>query len=613
MPDLADGTGADRPVSRSHATADPATEESLPNPLAAEPSPVPPTVGVWVGPSHEPAKYRRLRHVAGGVEGTLYEGEYVGPGGGTPTRVALKEYRIYPEAAPNWPHDGTWLQISHQAALLANLRADHLVQVREVFLGAVTTLGMDGQITSTHKGFETPFVVMEWIDGRSPSDVLRLDRPSLSARLGWIRDLAEAIDLLGSVTQTSGNPLVHGDIKPANCLISRSRGLVLVDTGALHRANLPGNRRGLRSPPFAAPEVLANPGGRRTTATDLYSLGAVAVYFLTGQFPASAERTDWLEGTRTTMASSDWITGRPSAAAAARATDQVMRLLDADPQVRMTSARDWAATLNKTLAREQRRTRRGPALAAVGGFAAVVAVVAAALANAGPAPAVHTPLASNRPTISTTAPSVTPIASTRSPTAPTPGVDDRNVLYRTDYANASKEWPATRTADYETRYSTGMYAVHLITRGGYFAITSPTNKSLADEVVTARGTIESGQGAWGLWCRGTDAVGTERYEFLLSHAGAVQILEPDGSGTGWKYLADLDLSQPVTMRAHCADVPGAPVVLTLSINGKVALTYKPTGPLLGPGHAGIDIMSFSDVSGQIITANFSEFAIERPH
>jgi serine/threonine protein kinase len=547
--------------------------------------------------------------VAGGVEGTLYEAEYVGPGGGRPTRVALKEYRIHPDAAPNWPHDGTWLQISDQAALLASLRGDHLVQVREVFLGAVTTLAMDGQITSTHKVFETPFVVMEWIDGRLPGEVLRFDRPSLSVRLGWIHDLAEAIDLLGSVTQTFGNPLVHGDIKPANCLISSSRGLVLVDTGALHRADIAGNRRGLRSPPFAAPEVLANPGGHRTIATDLYSLGAVALYFLTGQLPPSAERADYLQDARATMASSDWLTGRPSAAAVAGATDQVMRLLDANPKVRMaTNAGDWATRLQKTLARKQRRTRRGPVLVAACGFATSVTVAAVVLANTGSRP----PLASATPSITTAPPPTTPVASTRSPTGPTPSVHDRNVLYSTDFADASHEWPATKTADYETRYTTGIYAVHATTKGGYFAVPSPTSKSLSDEVVTARAAVESGQGAWGLWCRGTDAAGTERYEFLLSHAGAVQILEPDGSSTGWKYLATLDVSEPVTMAARCADVPGAPVMLTLSINGKVALTYRQKGPLLGPGYAGIETMSFSDVGGQIITADFSHFAIKRP-
>jgi serine/threonine protein kinase len=552
--------------------------------------------------------------VAGGVEGTLYEAEYVGPGSGRPTRVALKEYRIHPDAAPNWPHDGTWLQISDQAALLAGLRSDHLVQVREVFLGAVTTMAMDGQITSTRKAFETPYVEMEWIEGRLPGEVLRFDRPSLSVRLGWISDLAEAVEVLGSVTQTSGNPLVHGDIKPANCLISSARGLVLIDTGALHRAAVAGNRRGLRSPPFAAPEVLDNPGSHRTTATDLYSLGAVALYFLTGQSPPSADRADYLEEARAIMASSGWVTGRPPAAALAGVTDHVMRLLNPDPRVRMaTSARDWAAGLERMLAGPQRGTGRGPTLLAACALATAVTIATVVVVNTGSDQAGHAPRASDPASTSTAPLPSTPVDSTRSPTAPGPSVQDRHVLYSTDFSDASPRWPATKRDEYETRYTAGMYAVHATARGGYFAVPSPSRTSLPDEVVTARAAIESGQGAWGLWCRGTDAAGTERYEFLLSHAGAVQILEPDGSSTGWKYLADIDVSEPVTMAARCDDVPGAPVVLTLSVNGRVALTYEPKGQLLGPGFAGIETMSFSDVSGPVVRADFSHFAIERPN
>ena len=122
--------------------------------------------------------------------------------------------------------------------------------------------------------------------------------------------------------------------------------------------------------------------------------------------------------------------------------------------------------------------------------------------------------------------------------------------------------------------------------------------------------MTSGQGAWGVWCRGIDRTGTKRYEFLVSHAGAVQIIEPGGIGSGWKYVEGLDTSVPVTLAARCADRVGAPVELTLAVNGRIALTYRPQ-TILGPGPAGIEGMTFSDVNGTTVTASYSRFTIHR--
>ncbi len=370
--------------------AEPSTDESMDNPIGgAWAAPGLPTVGVWVGPREEPARYERLEHVDGGVEGSIYRARYVGSAGGNPAEVALKEYRPSPGAPSSWPHDGTWLQISDQAALLASLRSsDHLVQIREVFLGSVSTHGLDGALSSTQKAFDTPFVVMEWIDGRSPAELMKSRKPALGVRLSWIRDLAEALERLSSVSRTYGNPLVHGDVKPANCLISAARGLVLVDTGAMHRADIAGNRRGLRSPPYAAPEVMANPGGRRTTAADLYSLGAVAFFLLTGVAPPTPQG-DYMAEARTAMASSDCSNGSLSGTATARAIDHILRLLDPDPGVRAhTGALDWANALTDLLSpKEQRKRphRRWRNLILAAWVAAGLGVAEIAWATAGPA------------------------------------------------------------------------------------------------------------------------------------------------------------------------------------------------------------------------------------
>ena len=184
------------------------------------------------------------------------------------------------------------------------------------------------------------------------------------------------------------------------------------------------------------------------------------------------------------------------------------------------------------------------------------------------------------------------------------------MLYSQDLATPSAAWPATTAAGYTTRYSDAGYELELTSTGEFEPVTAPRTPSVSDQLVTATAATIAGQGGWGVWCRGTDQAGSRRYEFLISHTGAVQIIEPGDTGTGWVYLRGLDLSQPVTLTAHCADVIGAPIELTLVVNGRVALTYRPS-MTLGPGYAGIEGMTFADVEGPKITAAYRRFTIAR--
>lgn len=604
--------------------SDPLTGSSVDGPVGFSPvGRAVPTVGYWVGPEDEPARFERLEHVGGGAEGAIFRARRVGPSGETEF-VALKQYRPPPGAPANWPLDGTWRQIENQAWLLRGLpRTDHLVRVRDEFLGATSGPGLGDDPQSANKAFDTPFVVMEWIDGARPDVAMRASSVPLTTRLGWVRDLAEAVDLLHSVSRTDRFPLVHGDIKPGNCLVTRDRGLVLVDTGALQLADGVGNVRGLRSPPYAAPEVLARPGRRRGTATDLYSLGAVAFYLLTAIEPPSAEHDGYEQAAR------DLLLGRQSLQADLRpaVAAHIMKFFAADPAQRTrSSAWQWARELTEivcppvptiVVSSPRRVSRRRVAL--VGGLAILVAAgVSAVLASTGgdtPAsghaasPAASAPAAPGA-TTSTPAPATWP--SKMFADLPPFKAGGGRVLYEQTFATPSGEWPDATLPGYETHYRDGGYELHILGHGVYQPVPGPQIGSVTDEVVSATATVQSGQGGWGIWCRGIDQAGSSRYEFLISHAGAVQIAGPDGYGTGWVYLVGLDTSAPVTLAARCADVVGAPVELTLAVNGRTALTYRPdsTG-LLGPGYVGIEGMTFSDVSGPTIAAAYSRLEVRR--
>ena len=83
------------------------------------------------------------------------------------------------------------------------------------------------------------------------------------------------------------------------------------------------------------------------------------------------------------------------------------------------------------------------------------------------------------------------------------------------------------------------------------------------------------------------------------------------TATGWVYVDGLDVSAPVTLSARCRDVAGGGVEPTLGVNGRIALTHRPT-TILGPGHAGIEGMTFSDVAGPTVTARYRDFTIAKP-
>lgn len=95
--------------------------------------------------------------------------------------------------------------------------------------------------------------------------------------------LAPVADALWSLHRSD---IVHGDISPANVLLTQSGRPLLGDLGVA-RGGLGLADESWGTQGFVAPEVLA--GGPRTTETDVWALGAVLVHALTGRGIAALE------------------------------------------------------------------------------------------------------------------------------------------------------------------------------------------------------------------------------------------------------------------------------------------------------------------------------------
>ncbi len=158
---------------------------------------------------------------------------------------------------------------------------------------------LDGGTTS--EGL--PYFVMEYVEGQPIHKYARAKGLSVRQRLQLFRGVLEA------VSYAHQNLVVHLDLKPSNILIAADGTPKLLDFGIarlLEDAPAPAASRStdsngepastptgttgfgrLLTPDYASPEQIR--GEAVTTATDVYSLGAVLYQLLTGELPHQLE------------------------------------------------------------------------------------------------------------------------------------------------------------------------------------------------------------------------------------------------------------------------------------------------------------------------------------
>lgn len=165
---------------------------------------------------------------------------------------------------------------------------------RELFLDEARKLARLDGVTSVVRVIHyfaqhgTAYFVMTWVPGKSLDEHVRANGPmTLTRLLTWFWPLAEGIQSV----HTAG--LLHRDIKPENILLDDKGRPVLIDFGnsaALKVSNGTRTQFYAVSPHFAAPEQYANDPSLMGAWTDVYALGALIHYCLTGVRPADAQR-----------------------------------------------------------------------------------------------------------------------------------------------------------------------------------------------------------------------------------------------------------------------------------------------------------------------------------
>lgn len=130
------------------------------------------------------------------------------------------------------------------------------------------------------------WVVMEYFDGRSLEEFCAPDRLLPVARV-----VALVLKCCVALGYAHSQGVVHRDIKPANVLIDEEDNVKISDFGlALHLNRVAGEEStaitGVGSPSFMSPEQIK--GHPLNEQTDIYSLGVMLFYLLTGRLPFRA-------------------------------------------------------------------------------------------------------------------------------------------------------------------------------------------------------------------------------------------------------------------------------------------------------------------------------------
>ena len=223
-------------------------------------------------------QYRADQVVGEGGYGVVYRGWHVS----LEQPIAIKALKVL-SADDRVVQDALFAKFKDEAKLLYTLSQASLHIVRSMDFGAVTTAS----------GAWAPYMVLEWLEGRSLAEDLSQRRK----RGMRGRSLDEALALLEPAAEGLGvahhRRVAHRDIKPANFfLLDSTEGprVKVLDFG-IAKIIRDGEGPGTRSPfasftwLYAAPEQLDPRVGQTGLATDVYSFALLLSELLTDRVP----------------------------------------------------------------------------------------------------------------------------------------------------------------------------------------------------------------------------------------------------------------------------------------------------------------------------------------
>jgi serine/threonine protein kinase len=180
------------------------------------------------------------------------------------------------------------------------------------------------------------YLVMEYVAGKTLQQVLAESTLPVPRACAWAADLA------GALGRAHKAGIIHGDVKPANILVTEDGNVKLGDFGiARFATQVSGSGRLMGTPAYLSPEQIM--GETQNTRSDLFSLGIVLYQMMTGVPP--------FEGTSVSAVCAQILSADPvppsqrNPALPAGIDHIVMRCLAKSPADRYPNAEAVAASL----------------------------------------------------------------------------------------------------------------------------------------------------------------------------------------------------------------------------------------------------------------------------
>jgi serine/threonine protein kinase len=183
---------------------------------------------------------------------------------------------------------------------------------------------------------QTPYLVMEYLEG------LPLDRMLEKGSLPFPKACALVAEIACALGVAHRKGVIHGDVKPANVLITNDGRVKLMDFGMARLASHDtGASPLLGTPAYWCPEqILGKPQDSRS---DLFSLGVVLYEMVTGKRPFDADSLQGICGR--VLSSTPLPASHANPSVPASFDGIIVRCLAKDPAARYTTAEILAEEL----------------------------------------------------------------------------------------------------------------------------------------------------------------------------------------------------------------------------------------------------------------------------